>query len=266
VSAVSIADIMRLIERLSVDITRLIEGFRFRKVSPEFTKIDAFTDIAAVGVPRYGAGAFIYSNYLYIVGGIDASGRVSVVIERINLETYERDCPQYLPSPRAHFAYGFVNGKFYIIGGVGSDMLPKNNIYEYDPSTNQVVEKSAKLPKGVAFCASTVYNGRIYVIGGMDHDGNILADVYEYDPVSDTVAQKASMNVARENLACAELGGKIYCFGGDDGSTTLEVIEVYDPSTNTWSIADIKMPAALAGLRASKIVINSEEYILLVGG
>jgi Uncharacterized protein conserved in bacteria len=168
--------------------------------------------------------------------------------------------------PRAHFAHGFVNNKFYIIGGVGSDMLPKSNIYEYNPSTNQVVEKSARLPKGVAFCGSTVLNDRIYVIGGTDHDGNILADVYEYDPASDAVTQKASMNVARENLACAELGGKIYCFGGDDGSTPLDVIEVYDPSTNTWSIADTKLPTALTGLRASKIVINSKEYILLAGG
>jgi len=72
--------------------------------------------------------------------------------------------------------------------------------------------------------------------------------------------------VARENPACAELGGRIYCFGGDDGSSSLQVVERYDPSLDAWSVLDVKLPTALTGLRASKMSINGKEYILLVGG
>ena len=241
-------------------------GLRWKLGQSLYELAEAWVDLTKLGVPVYGASGFIYDNYLYIVGGIDRRGRVTTVIQRIDINTLARDYPQYLVEPRAHFGHGFVNGKFYVIGGVGSDLVPKNDIYEYNPSTNQVTKKTATLPKGVAYCGSATYGNKIYVMGGMDHEGNILKDVYEYDPVNDRISQKASMNVARENPACAELGGRIYCFGGDDGSSPLQVVERYDPSTNAWSVLDVKLPIALTGLRASKMSINGKEYILLVGG
>jgi len=241
-------------------------GLRWKLGQSLHELAEAWVDLAELGVPVYGAVGFTYGNYLYIVGGVDRRGKVTSVIQRVNLVTLERDYPQYLVEPRAHFGYGFINNKLYILGGVGSDLVPKSDIYEYNPPANQVTKKSATLPKGVAYCASTTLGNKIYVIGGIDHGGNILKDVYEYDPSTDRVAQKASMNVARENLSCADLEGKIYCFGGDDGSSALQVVERYDPSTDTWSVLDIKLPVGLTGLRASKILINNKNYILLVGG
>ena len=251
-SSVSIWEILKMIEK-------------FRKVYPITKKSYTFIDLVNVGTPRYGAGAFIYNNKLYLVGGI-VNNKVTTVIEMIDLETLEREYPQYLTEARAHFGYGFVNDKFYIIGGVGIDSVPKNDIYEYDPSSNTVTKKSATLPKGIAYCSSVVLNGKIYIIGGIDDEGNILSDTYEYDPSSDTITQKASLNVARQNLACSELNNKIYCFGGDDGSGKTDVIERYDPDTDTWETLSIKLPEALSGLKATKIVIDSKEYILLAGG
>jgi len=251
-SSVSILEILKMIEK-------------FRKVYPTVKKSYTFIDLTNVGTPRYGGGGFIYDNKLYLVGGF-VNGILTTVIERIDLITLERDYPQYLIEGRAHFGYGFVNGKFYIIGGVGVDSVPKNDIYEYDPSTNTVTKKSAVLPKGVAYCSSVVLNGLIFVIGGMDDQGNILSDVYVYDPSSDVISTKSSMNTPRQNLACSELGGKIYCFGGDDGRTSLEVIERYDPDTDSWETLSIKLPEPLTGLRASKMILDSKEYILLVGG
>ena len=101
---------------------------------------------------------------------------------------------------------------------------------------------------------------------GIDSDGNILSDVYEYDPSADTVAQKAPLNVARENAACAELNGYIYCLGGDDGSSKLDTVERYDPSTDTWQLLSLKLPSPITGAKAARIVIDSKTYILIVGG
>jgi len=221
--------------------------------------------VSILGTARYGAGAFIYSNILYVVGGMTSKG-VTNTIESIDLETLERRYVNYLPSPRAFFGFGFINNKAYVIGGIDEGGVVRKEIFEYDPSTNSVRTKGATLPKGVAYCGSAVAGGKVYVAGGLDDAGNILKDTYMYDPSSDSVSTKAPMNYARENLTCSELGGKVYCFGGDDGSAPLSVIEVYDPSINTWKVLDITLPSPLSGSSSTKVYINGVESILLVGG
>jgi len=235
-----------------------------RKASPSVEKVYAFIDLTDLGVPRWGAGMFIYSNRLYIVGGYTDKG-VTSVIEYIDLATLQRVYPAYLPIPLAHFGYGFINNVFYIAGGISSDLVPQRAIYAYDPSSNQVTQKTS-LPKGVAYCSSVVYNNKLYIIGGIDDQGNILSSAYVYDPSNNTVSSIASMNVARSGLACSELGGKIYCFGGDNGSDPMNVIEVYDPSTNRWTQLSATLPQPLSGITATKVIIGGKEYIAIVGG
>jgi N-acetylneuraminic acid mutarotase len=55
----------------------------------------------------------------------------------------------------------------------------------------------------------------------------------------------APMPTARQELATAALNGKIYAIGGYDSSgTPTNIVEVYDPTTNTWSSAH-PIPRAL---------------------
>ena len=55
----------------------------------------------------------------------------------------------------------------------------------------------------------------------------------------------APMLTARQELATAALNGKIYAIGGYDSSgTPTDIVEVYDPSTNTWASAH-PIPRAL---------------------
>ena len=55
----------------------------------------------------------------------------------------------------------------------------------------------------------------------------------------------APMPTARQELASAVLNGKIYAIGGYDSSgTPTNIVEVYDPATNTWSSAH-PIPRAL---------------------
>jgi N-acetylneuraminic acid mutarotase len=55
----------------------------------------------------------------------------------------------------------------------------------------------------------------------------------------------APMPTARQELATAALNGKIYAIGGYDSSgTPTNIVEVYDPATNTWSSAH-PIPRAL---------------------
>jgi N-acetylneuraminic acid mutarotase len=55
----------------------------------------------------------------------------------------------------------------------------------------------------------------------------------------------APMPTARQELATAVLNGKIYAIGGYDSSgTPTNIVEVYDPTTNTWTSAH-PIPRAL---------------------
>ena len=50
----------------------------------------------------------------------------------------------------------------------------------------------------------------------------------------DVWATKAPMLTAHVGLAAAEVGGKIYAIGGDNFGN-VNVVEEYDPASNTWT-------------------------------
>jgi Kelch motif. len=241
-------------------------GARFKKVTPVHLKFNPhWVGLAQLGIPRYGAFAFVYNDYLYIVGGMSRAG-VSSAVERINLIDLTRSYVAPMPEPRAFFGAGVVSSKLYVLGGIDRGSMPTNTIFVYDIVNNSWSTLTVTLPKKVAYCASAVLGSEVYVIGGIDEEGNILRDVYSFDTASNTVSTKASLNIARQNHACATLNNKIYCFGGDDGSSPISSIEVYDPSTNKWTLLDVTLEKGVTGLTAVTVNIQGKDYILLIGG
>ncbi|ONI30052.1 hypothetical protein PRUPE_1G228600 [Prunus persica] len=87
-----------------------------------------------------------------------------------------------------------------------------------------------------------VLSGKLLVIGGYSvTSGTSVAseDVYQYDSCLNRWGKLASLNVARHDFACAEVGGMIYAVGGFgiDGSS-LSSAEVYNPDTDTWTLIE----------------------------
>ncbi|MCL7388697.1 MAG: hypothetical protein LZ173_02005 [Thaumarchaeota archaeon] len=241
-------------------------GARFKKAVPAYVKLNPeWIGLASLGIPRYGGAMFIYSNTLYIVGGMTRTG-VTSTVEKIDLSTLTRSYGASMPEPRAHFGFGLIGSKLYVLGGIDRGGMPRNTIYVYDIPNNSWSTLSATLPKNIAYCASAVLGSIIYIIGGIDVQGNILKDAYAFVTSSNSVSTKASMNTARQNHACAVLSNKIYCFGGDDGSNPLQSIEVYDPSANTWTQLNVLLPKGVTGLTALPITYQNKNYILLLGG
>jgi Kelch motif. len=122
-------------------------GARFKKVSPAHIVFNPhWVGFAQLGIPRYGAGAFVYNNVLYVVGGMSRAG-VSSAVERIDLETLTRSYGASMPEPRAHFAFGVVDGKLYVIGGIDRGSMPTNTIFVYDIVNNSWSTLTVTLPK-----------------------------------------------------------------------------------------------------------------------
>src|SRR5437588_4381440 len=121
--------------------------------------------------------------------------------------------------------------------------------------SSPVHEQPLPLPR-LGLGAATGADGRVYTIGGNspenerdpnnEHD---LGVVEAYDPSRNTWAcssDDASSGCATHSLAplptprhgfvvVAGAGGHIYVIGGADLSGTLQTVEAYDPTSNTWA-------------------------------
>ena len=76
--------------------------------------------------------------------------------------------------------------------------------------------------------------------------------------------RKADMPTARSNFGVAALNGKVYVAGGYiEGSpdTVTDVVEVYDPGSNTWTTA-----APLPGPRWAPVLVAVQGKLVLAGG
>jgi hypothetical protein len=146
---------------------------------------------------------------------------------------------------------------------VAKPALSSTDIVE-DSWVSKAPMQTARDGLGVA-----VVNGKIYAIGGFTESG-VVGTNEEYDPETDTWTFKKPMPNPRQVFAVAVYQNKIYCLGGttDDshwGTTEYShysnVIDVYDPATDTW-VTKPHMPTARLGLQAN--VVNGKIY--LTGG
>ncbi|WP_167880711.1 Kelch repeat-containing protein [Leptospira yanagawae] len=191
-----------------------------------------------------------YNGKFYFFGGTtNINGNVNNVFE-FDPTTLTFTQKTNMPTNRTHVVTALVGDKIYVMGGV-------RVIEEFTPETNSWTVK-ASLPE-TAYLAMGVggyANNRFYGIGGY---GNVV--VY-YDPANDTTTHlKVLMGQARHYFASAIYNNKFYVFGGHNGSSTLNWIEVLDLVSNSWSKIG-ELPNGRHGFKAA--VLGNKIY--LVGG
>ncbi|WP_434056952.1 carboxypeptidase regulatory-like domain-containing protein [Streptomyces shenzhenensis] len=142
-------------------------------------------------------------------------------------------------------AHGFVDGKFYAVGGWGAGGDPDSKLEIYDPGSDAWTTGAAS-PKPYAGSGSAVLDGKLYVVGGCGADSCGSTDVTVYDPAADSWSTVAAYPEPISWSSCAGIGGELYCAGGYNGSSEVKHTYVYDPAANAWSqVADL--PVTLWG-------------------
>lgn len=145
-------------------------------------------------------------------------------------------------------------GLFYNIGGRGAGF---NANWSYDPASDVWNAGLAPLPTGRNALGAAVVGDAIYAVGGRTAGGGpcsgfgagVLATVERYDIASDSWTTVASLPSPRQDLAAAAVGGKIYVFGGCDASGSIVGdVDVYNPTSDTWSTAPTDMPNPRASM------------------
>lgn len=162
-----------------------------------------------------------------------------------------------MSSPRAGMGVAELNGKLYVIGGQDDESYYLDKVEVYDPQTGSCFIK-ASIPTARSGLSVAAVNGKIYAIGGYGGDG-YLNTVEEYDPSTNRWTHKSSMQIPRESAAVAVVNGKIYVMGGVvyvpapyNRYLALDIVEEYDPQTDTWSIVE-SMPTERYGFGAAAV-------------
>lgn len=194
--------------------------------------------------------------------------------------------PMALPSH--HVAFAALNDKIYAFGGFKypesgpPGWEPIDNAWEYDPASDSW-KALAPMPTKRGAAGAAVAGGKIYVVGGasslhgMHENGihprrahEVLATVEEYDPATNTWSARRPLLVPRNHHAVVGVDDKIYAIGGrigtafiSGGSNNIDLVEIYDPAKDAWSMGE-KMPtrrsAIGAGVYNGRIVVPGGEF------
>ncbi len=230
----------------------------------------------------YGVAA---NGKLYVIGGWN-DGKAGGVTYEYDPATDKWTKKQPMPKPAHHAALAAANGKIYVMGGfvapsetalpLGAAWQPIDNAWQYDPVADSW-KSLPPLPTKRGSAVAVEVGGKIYAIGGATTmEGRVLDDsrgrleskdpfftafgpsrvlsVNEvYDPATNKWETRQPMSVPRNHAFSAAVNGKIYVIGGRTGqgfiltATNTDVVEEYDPLSDSWNTPKERMPTARSG-------------------
>ena len=240
--------------------------------------------------PAQEIGGTVANGKVYIMGGlpVGSNSKPKGIVWEYDSATDKWTKKKPMPLPAHHIAVTQYRGKVYVFGGGaqleagGPNWVPINNAWEDDPDTDSWKALAPMpTPRGAAVAAEV--GGKIYVIGGASvHPGakvvGISATVPHrsvgtneaYDPAANTWQTRSPMPTARNHAAIGVVNGRIYVLGGRVGSafvvaSNTDVVEEYDPATDSWGFAKARMPSPRSGTAygsyGGKIYVTGGEHL-----
>jgi N-acetylneuraminic acid mutarotase len=174
-----------------------------------------------------------YGGYMYVMGGIDASGNGMQTVEYATINsngtlTWNGNTTRIIGEISSKTTAVVSRGYVYLIGGQSNAGYRTNSVYYSQINSNGTLGNWIALPRlmltGRSYHASVFYGGYIYSLGGLDTSGSVLGTV-EYVPInnggSGTTGSWATsgsgfsgVGPARNLHASVVYNGYIYITGG----------------------------------------------------
>ena len=202
---------------------------------------------------------------IYALGGYPGTRITTTEVQVWDAQTDSWSLGPALPQPLHHTMTAVLDGRLYLIGGEAGNPSNtnafQNGVYVLDEQAGAWLPR-APMPTQRSAGGTGVIDGKLYVVGGRPPHG---ADFAVYDPTSDTWTTLPNMPTQRNHLGVGAMDGKLYVaggrFGGGVGSEMTDILEIYDPATNTWT----RGPALLAP-RAGVASTVANGCLYLIGG
>ena len=162
--------------------------------------------------------------------------------------------------------FSVFNNKLYILGGFNINAGMVDTIWEFTPCPPNWVQKSTHLPTPLGYIPTATIGNVIVTAGGSTWDGTTLHDSnfsFAYDPVIDTIRNIATIPRNTAETRALTFCDRIYVMGGGrDAPNPSSEVNIYDPSTNSWSTGQ----PFVTGRRNFPTDTDSINRIWLAGG
>jgi N-acetylneuraminic acid mutarotase len=138
---------------------------------------DSWRSLAQMPEPRHHFGMTALDGRIYVSGGY-RDLPFGADTARAEVWAYDLEADRWsemadLPAPRAAHAMVAVDGKLYVVGGVGPE---PETVFAYDFTLERWSSLAAPLPTLREHLTAVALDGRIYVIGGRwSGQGNLAA-------------------------------------------------------------------------------------------
>jgi len=192
----------------------------FEPARDEWTKGPAMP----VGRERGGAGAVLFQDKIYLVGG-NTNGHWNgfvTWVDALDLKTGEWQILPDAPHARDHFQASVVDGKIVAAGGRRTYTETKQTfnltvpeVDVYDIAAGKWTTLEAKIPTPRAGCMATVRDGRVIIIGGESTaQGNAHNEVQALSLVTGQWESLPSLNQGRHGTGAPFIGDDCYVAAG----------------------------------------------------
>lgn len=206
---------------------------------------------------------------MYVIGGF-GGGKARGLVYEYDAAADKWTKKKPMARPAHHEALAEYGGKIYVFGGFvapasGGGWEPIDNVWEYDPAADSW-KALAPLPTKRGSAVAVQAGGKIYVIGGAttvpgsknvaiagNGPARVLTSNDVYDPATNTWESRSPMALGRNHAFAGAVGGKIYVIGGRVGhafitaASNTDIVEEYDPATDSWAGPRAKMPTSRSG-------------------
>jgi DNA-binding CsgD family transcriptional regulator/N-acetylneuraminic acid mutarotase len=199
------------------------------------------------------AGAF-WGGQVLVNGQATAVATVSPVI---SVDRWASLSP--LTSPRSEMAAARYEDAIYLIGGQTEQGLSDETLKLTVSSGAWSTGKNK--PTAVKDAQAVLLGEEIYIPGGQTGDGSVISTLEVYNPRRDSWRTAQPLPVALSAYAAAAYEGRLFLFGGWDGSTFVKTVYVYDPVEDSWTERN-----SLSTPRGFAAAVSLEGKIQLLGG
>ena len=189
------------------------------------------------------------TSYIYCVGG-SAAGQTTATArvffynpatDTVTTLTGADNWPGDAAGNILPGGFAVTGNKLYILGGFQINVASTNQIWQFDP-TAAVGSKwlqRVNTPEGIMYAPTAAIGGIIYVGGASDYQGGLVVDTtnsFSFDPVANTIGSIAAIPRATGETRGLTFNGKMYVMGGGRvAPNPSNIVNVYNPGTNTWS-------------------------------
>ncbi len=148
-----------------------------------------------------------------------------------------------LPTKRSAPATAEVNGVIYVLGGL-AEAGTTDVVEAYDIAHDRWTTGLPPMPTKRFDVSAVALGNVIYALGGYDRGD--MSIVEAYDTVNQRWFSVPPMPTPRYALQAIAIDDLIYALGGRSNNEPSDVVEVFDPKTQTWSLKT-RMPEGMAG-------------------